>query len=220
MENTFPQATLIFGAGFEKFNGLNSRVANLPQYKTLPGYTGTVELGWLKERHRFVSNVGINLGSSMSGDRNQKSSTLHSAGAHADIGYDVIGTKMLMLYPLAGIGYEMYQARFYKDNSGVDFNDVLQSAALQNSISSVSFRNSFFTYRLGIGVAIRSQKYPSSSIGLQAGYTGSFSSHAWKSNENQDLNNAPVDKLSKIYVGLVLACSPWEMMKGAHGHKE
>ena len=152
----------------------------------------------------------------MSGDRNEKSSSLRSMGVHAEIGYNLLNSKMVLLYPLAGLGYEMYQARFFKDNSSVDFNDVLQSSTVQNSITPVTFKNSFFNYRLGFGISLKSPKYPSNSIGLQAGYVGSFSSISWRGNDNQDLMNAPKDKLSRIYVGLVLAFSPWGMMKDMH----
>jgi hypothetical protein len=216
MEGFMPQPTLAFGGSFENFNGLNSRVANLPQYKKLPGHTGTIELGWFKERNNLISIAGINLGSSMTGDKHEKSSALRSAGVHIDIGYDVIGNKMVTLYPMLGLGYEMYQARFYRDNSAVDFNDVLTSTAVQNSITPVSFKNGFFEYRVGAGVALHSPKYPSNSIGLQAGYVGSFSSNAWRSSDNQDLANSPEDKLSKVYVALILTFSPWSMMKEMH----
>ncbi|MBS1916033.1 MAG: hypothetical protein JST87_07125 [Bacteroidetes bacterium] len=217
MYDFVPEATLVIGGSFQNFSGLNNRVENLSQYKKLPGYMGTVELGWLKARNRIVSVAGITLGSSLSGDRHQKSSALSTAGVYAGVGYDVIGSKMITLYPMVGVGYEMYRAKFYRDNSSVDFDQVLQSAAVQNSISPVSFRNGFFTYRAGVGVALHSKRYPANSIGLQAGYVGSFSSNAWRSNENQDLMNAPEDKVSKIYLGVVLAFSPWEMMKGMHG---
>ena len=211
-----PAPSIVIGGSFQKFDNLNSRVANFPQYKQLPSAMGTIELGWLKEHHRFISGAGIFIGSSMSGNRNEKSSSLRSMGVHAEIGYNLLDSKKVILYPLAGIGYEKYQAKFFIDNSAVDFNNVLQSPAVQNSIDPVSFRNSFFTYRLGMGISFRSPKYPSNSIGLQAGYVGSFSSNSWKSNDGQDLMNAPSDKLSKIYVGLVLTFSPWGMMKEMH----
>jgi len=214
-----PAPSVVIGGSFQKFDNLNSRISNLPQYKQLPSSMGTIELGWLKEHRRFVSGAGIYLGSSMSGDPSEKSSALRSMGIHAEIGYNLLDSKKIILYPLAGIGYEKYQARFFKDNSTVDFNDVLQSPTVQNSIDPVSFRNSFFTYRLGMGISLKSPKYPSNSIGLQAGYVGSFSSNEWKSNDSQDLRNAPSDKLSKIYVGLVLTFSPWGMMKENHESK-
>ncbi|MES1225260.1 MAG: hypothetical protein ABUT20_57795, partial [Bacteroidota bacterium] len=174
-------------------------------------------LGWLKARKRIVSVAGITIGNSMSGDRHEKSSALNSLGIYAGIGYNVIGSKTITLYPMLGLGYERYKAQFYKDNSAVDFDQVLQSAAVQNSISSVSFRNGFFTYRAGAGVAFHLNKDPGTSFGMQAGYVGSFSSNEWRSNEDQDLMNAPKDKLSRIYLGVVIAFSPWEMMKGMHG---
>ncbi|MEP7110566.1 MAG: hypothetical protein ABI760_21415, partial [Ferruginibacter sp.] len=193
-----PLVTRSIGGSFQQFDGLNSRVANLPQYKQLKGYTATLGLGWIKERNRLISAGGINIGSSMSGNNDKKSSTIRYFGLNADIGYDLLKSEKLMLYPLAGLGFQKYQAIFFKDNSGVAFNEVLQSSSVQNSIRSVKFNNSFTVYRLGVGFSVNSSKYPSSSIGMQAGFTGSFKNQAWRSNENQLLGNAPLDKINQF----------------------
>src|SRR6185295_8000418 len=128
----------------------------------------------LKERNRVISNAGVMIGSSMSGHRDEKSSTIRYLGFNADIGYDVLKSDMIMLYPFAGLGLQAYQAVFYKDNSVVDFDDVLGSSAVQNSITPVKFKNRFVVYRAGFGISFKSPKDPSNSIGIQAGYTGSF----------------------------------------------
>ncbi len=206
-----PMFTHSIGASFQQFDGLNSRVANLPQFKQLRDYTATLGLGWLKECNRVISAGGITLGSSMSGDRDEKSSAIRYIGVNADLGYDVIKSEKVMLYPLAGLGFQKYQAIFYKDNSAVAFNDVLQSTSVKNSISSVKFNNAFLIYRFGFGVSIKSPKDPSKSIGFQAGYSGSFKKHAWKSNENQSLGNAPEDRISQFFVGLVFSSKPMFM---------
>lgn len=203
-----PFITRSVGVSFQKFDGLNSRVANFPQFETLRDYAATIGLGWLKERNRVVSAGGLNLGSSMSGDRDKKSSAIRYFGLNADIGYDVLKSDKVMLYPLVGLGYQGYQAIFYKDNSAVLFNDVLQSPSVQNNIRSVRFNNSFLLYRLGFGVSFKSAKHPENSIGLQAGYSGSFKKRMWRSNENQLLGNAPEDKLSQFHVGIVLTSKP------------
>jgi hypothetical protein len=207
-----PSITRSLGASFQQFDGLNARVAGIPQYKQLRGHTATLGLGWLQEQNRFISIAGLMIGSSMSGDRDERSSTIRYFGAHADLGYDLLKSEKIMLYPLAGLGFQKYQAIFYKDNSGVDFNDVLESPAIQNSISSVRFKNTFLVYRLGIGVALKSPKYPSNSIGIQAGYSGSFKKRDWRTNENQALDNSPEDRISQFYVSLVLTAKPWMMM--------
>lgn len=208
-----PMASHSFGGSFQKFDGLNGRVAGFPQFKQLKNNTATLELGWLKERNRVISGAGLTLGSSMSGDHNQKSSTIHYYGLHADIGYDLLKSERFMLFPLAGLGFQKYQAIFYKDNSAVNFDDVLESPTVQNNISSVKFNNSFFVYRLGMGFAVKSPKHPSSSIGIQAGYSGSFEKKQWRSTEDQLLRNAPQDKLSQVFVGLVFTCKPMFMNK-------
>lgn len=196
------------GVSFQKFDGLNSRIATRPEFKTLRDYTATLEVGSVRVFKRFVSDFILTAGSSMSGDREKKSSTLRYLGVGIDFGYDLIKNENIMLYPLVGIGGQNYQARFYKDNSLVNFNDVLQSSATQNNIRPVDFKNAFFNYRLGLGFAVRSAKHPYSSIGLRVGYNGSFKDKAWKSSDNQTLAGAPVDKLSQFNVALVFTSMP------------
>ena len=208
-----PLVTKSIGVSFQQFDGLNSRIANLPQYKQLKNATGTLGLGWLKERNRIISGAGITIGSSMSGNVDEKSSNLRFINLNIDLGYDLLKSEKAMLYPLVGLGFQNYQAIFYKDNRAVNFNDVLQSPTVQNNLSSVRFNNSFLVYRVGFGVSVQSPKHPSNSIGLQAGYAGSFNQQTWRSSENQLLGNAPQDKLSQFFISLVLTSKPW-FMKG------
>ena len=210
-KKNMPRATFTVGGSFQQFDGLNSRVANFPQFKTLQDHGGTLGVGWIKDCKRLITSGNFTLGSSMSGDRDKKSSTLHYYSLTADIGYDVLKSQKIMLYPFGGVGYQKYQAIFYRDNSIVSFDEVLQSPTVRNSISSVKFNNPFLVYRAGLGISFQSPKDPSKSIGIKAGYAGSFKDHAWKSNEDQTLANAPIDKVSQFFVGLVLTSSPMHM---------
>ncbi len=213
MGKIMPSMTRTAGVSFQSFDGLNSRVAGLPQYTPIKDHAFTLGMGWMKEMNRVVSDVGINIGSSLTRERDEQSSTIRHIGFNANIGYDVLKSEKVTLYPLVGLGAQAYQAVFYKDNSAVDFDDVLGSPTLQNNISPVKFNNKFLVYRAGFGVAFKSPKHPGSSIGLQAGYTGSFKKHAWKSSANQSLGNAPEDRISQFYVSLVMASMPWMMKK-------
>lgn len=213
MERYIPAITRSIGIGFQSFDGLNGRVANLPQYAPVKDHAFTLGLGWLKEVNRVVSDAGFTVGSSLSRKKDERSSTIRHIGFNANIGYDVLKSEKITLYPLVGLGAQAYQAIFYKDNSGVDFDDVLESPAVENSTTPVKFNNAFFVYRAGIGVAFKSSKHPSNSIGLQAGYTGSFRKNAWRSKAGQSLNNAPEDRISQFYVTLVLSSKPWMMMR-------
>ncbi|MBX3254999.1 MAG: hypothetical protein KF862_12730 [Chitinophagaceae bacterium] len=213
MEQYIPYITRSIGASFQSFNGLNGRVANLPQYSQLKDVAATLGLGWFKEMNRVISDAGFTIGSSMSRKKDEKSSTIRHIGFNANIGYDVLKNEKITLYPLVGLGAQAYQAVFYKDNSAIDFNDVLASPAVESSITPVRFNNAFLVYRAGIGVAFKSPGHPSNAIGLQAGYTGSFRKNAWKSSAGQLLGNAPQDRISQFYVSLVLTSKPWMMMK-------
>ena len=195
-------STVTVGASFQKFDGLNSRVAAFPQYKGLRDYMGTLTLGSMMKHGNFLTGLSLMGGSSMSGDRDKRSSTLRSLGGQFNIGYDVIPGDKFMLYPLVGLGYEGFQAKYYKDNSAVNFNDVLNSPGVQNNIRPVDFTNGFATYNLGFGFTVKSPKCDNS-IGITAGYTGSFKDKSWKSSDNQELANSPVDKLSSFRVGLI-----------------
>ena len=205
---TAPMMMRSFGVSFQKFDGLNSRIVNRPEYKQLRDYTGTLDLGWMDVHNRLVSDIDFTAGSSMSGDRERKSSTVRYVGAAIDLGYDLLAADKLMLYPIIGIGAQGYQARFYRDNAAVLFNDVLESPMAQNNIRPVSFTNNFLNYRVGIGFALRSSKHPSSTMGIRVGYTGSFKEKDWKSNANQTLADAPEDRLSQFNVSLTMTSLP------------
>ena len=208
--DAMPELTLGIGISFQKFNGINERIANFPKYKQLSDHTGTLQLGFRKEQHRFISELNLIAGSSLSGNRSKKSSVAKFYGIGAGIGYDLLQSEKILLYPLAGLGYQKYQARFYQDNSSVPFDGLLESPSSQSQLQSLDFKNSFFTYRLGFGVAVKSARH--CSIGLSAGYTGSFKSHAWKSNQDQALANSPEDKLSQYQVSIILGSQPSSMM--------
>ncbi|MES1222220.1 MAG: hypothetical protein ABUT20_42385, partial [Bacteroidota bacterium] len=113
MADYVPEMSRSAGVSFQKFNGLNNRIAGFPQYKEVKDATGVLQLGWLRERHQFVTQMNLMAGSSMSGDRDTRSSTIRYLGAGLDIGYDVIKSEKISLYPMIGIGYQAYQARFF-----------------------------------------------------------------------------------------------------------
>jgi len=217
MEKYLPSLTRSIGVSFQQFDKLNGRVANLPQYASLKGYTATLGLGMMHEMNRVVSEMNINIGSSLSAHRDKKSSAVHAIGFNANMGYDVLNKRTVTLYPFVGLGYQMYQAVFYRDNTSVDFDDVLGTPGMQEAIGPKKFNNDFFVYHAGIGVQLKSARYPSNAIGLQAGYTGSFSKNAWRSKAGQTLRNAPRDGVSQFYFSLILSSAPWQMMMH---HKE
>jgi opacity protein-like surface antigen len=206
--NSVPLMMHGVGVTFQEFDGLSDRIENFSQYKELNELMATLQLGWLKEHNNVISGMTFTAGTSRNGNKEKNNSILRFYGFSADIGYDVLGSQRIMLYPMAGIGYEKYQAKLLKDNSSVDFNGVLQSATEQNGLRPADFKNSFLTYRLGAGFALKSSKNPSHSIGLQAGYIGSFKDHKWRSSENQELKDAPEDGLRRIYATLTFLCQP------------
>ncbi len=198
-----PMMTNGIGVTFVNFDALNSRIASFPQYKPLKNSLFTISAGSMHEMHNFISQMTVTAGSTLTGDPDKRSSAARMLGVGIDLGYDVIPAERVMVYPLVGIGFEKYHAVFYKDVSAVDFDDVAASPSVQNSIRPVKFKNSFMTYRLGLGIAFKSPKN-SNSIGIQAGYVGGFKDRSWNSNDDQLLTGAPVDQLHRFGVSLVL----------------
>jgi hypothetical protein len=209
-EKFVPMIKKTIGVSFQSFDGLNSRISGFPQYESLKDHMFTISLGSMHVINNFVSQFTATAGSSLTGHSDRKSSAIRSLSAAFDIGYDVIPADKIMLYPLVGIGAETYHAIFYKDNSAVPFDDVLESPAVQNNIRSVKFTNAFITYRVGLGFAVKSPK-GHGTVGIQAGYSGGFKDRAWRSSENQALAGAPVDNLSRFSVSLVLTGSKMMM---------
>ena len=209
-DDFFPQFTFGIGGSFQKFDNLNERIAKYPQYKKLPNYQGTIELGVLKQRHRVVSDMNLMLGSSFT-DHRKQGSVIRFAGINIGVGYDLVPDKRISFYPLVGIGLEAFQARFYKDVSSTSFESLLQEPSVQSDIHSVDFTNYFFNYRAGFGVTFISSRKPYGSIGLQALYTGSFNKQVWKSNQGQSLGAAPEDRLNQFHVALLFGMQPMMM---------
>src|SRR5689334_17817630 len=75
MMHKLPYMTRSLGVSFQSFDGLNARVANLPQYKQLKDFAPTIGLGWPNDYKDVVTNATLTLGSTMSGHRSEKSST-------------------------------------------------------------------------------------------------------------------------------------------------
>ncbi|HMI78684.1 MAG TPA: hypothetical protein VK484_07815 [Ferruginibacter sp.] len=191
------------GVTFQEFEGLNSRIAEFPEYKQTRNHMWTISAGSMHVMKNFISQLSVTGGSSLTGDPDERSSTMRTLSGGFDLGYDLIPADMIMLYPMVGIGGECYTAVFYKDVNAVDFDDVACSPGVQNSIRSVKFKNSFVTYRFGLGLAFKSLKHPGT-IGIQGGYTGAFKERTWRSAENQFLNGAPSDDINRWSVSLVL----------------
>jgi len=212
MKDYKPMMTKSVGFTTQQFKNLKGRLAGFSQYKPLRDHMWTVSLGSMHEMKNFISQMTVTAGSSMTGNPDEKSSTMRFLSGGFDMGYDFIPSKRVMVYPLVGLGVENYHAIMWKDVNAVDFDDVAGSPTLQNNIRSVKFTNTFFTYRLGMGIGFKSPD-GNHSIGVQGGYVGSFKDKAWRSAENQALNGAPVDDLKRFQVSLVLTGNMMGMCK-------
>lgn len=211
MKQYMPTMTKSVGISFQKFDGLNNRIAGFPQYDPVKNHIWTISAGSMHNIKNFITHSTFTAGSSLSGNPDRQSSTVRVLGAGLDFGYDVIPAETFMVYPLVGVGAETYHAIFFKDVSGVDFDDVANSPAMQNSIRKTKFTNTFITYRLGLGVALKSPK-GMGTIGLQGGYAGSFADKHWRSAEYQSLNGSPKDGLQRYSVSLILSGGMGNMM--------
>lgn len=204
MSSAMPVMTHGIGMSFQNFDGLNHRIAGFPQYKGLNNRIYTLTAGSMHVMNNFVSQFSITGGSSLTGNPDEKSSTLRTVGGGFNLGYDVIPSESVMLYPLVGLGAETFHAIYYRDVSAVEFDAVANSSTVQNSIRKTKFVNSAFTYRLGLGLSFKSPK-DHGSIGIQAGYVSGFHDEKWKSAEYQNLSNAPHDIIKRFQVSLIFS---------------
>ena len=205
MKSMKPIMTNGIGVSFQNFDGLNHRIAGFPQFDGLNNRMWTLTAGSMHVMNNFVSQMTITAGSSLTGKPSEKSSTLRTIGGGVDFGYDVIPSKTVMLYPLVGIGAETFHAIYYRDVNAVEFDAVANSTTVQNSIHKTKFVNSAFTYRLGLGMSVKSPRDDHGTIGIQAGYVSGFHDERWKSADYQDLNNAPHDVIKRFSVSLIFS---------------
>lgn len=205
MKSMMPVMTHGIGVSFQNFDDLNHRMAGFPQYKGLNNRMWTLTAGSMKVMDNFVTQMSITGGSSLTGNPSEKSSTLRTIGGGIDFGYDVIPSKTVMLYPLVGIGAETFHAIYFRDVNAVEFDAVANSTTVQNSIRKTKFVNSAFTYRLGLGMSVKSPKDEHGTIGLQVGYVSGFHDEKWKSAEYQNLSNAPHDVVKRFSVSLIFS---------------
>lgn len=204
MKSYKPIMTRGIGVSFQNFDNLNRRISGFSQYDGLNNRIWTLSAGSMHVIKSFVSQMTFTGGSSLTGNPNAKSSTLRTIGAGMDLGYDVIPSNMVMLYPMVGLGAETFHAIYYKNVTTVDFDAVANSSTVQNSIRKTKFINSAFTYRFGLGMSVKSPK-DDGTIGIQAGYVSGFHDENWKSAEYQNLSNAPHDVIKRFYVSLIFS---------------
>ena len=156
MKSMKPIFTHGIGVSFQNFDALNHRIAGFPQYEGLNNRIWTLTAGSMHVMNNFVSQMTVTAGSSLTGNPSKKSSTLRTIGGGFDLGYDVIPSETIMLYPLIGIGGETFHAIYYRDVNAVEFDAVANSTTVQNTIRKTKFVNSAFTYRLGLGMSVKS----------------------------------------------------------------
>ena len=192
------------GVSFQKFDNLNNRIKAYPQYEQLKNTTGTLQFGIFTEYDKITVGYSGNFGSSLSGDKNKKSSATKFLGGSIDVGYNIARTNRFTLFPYIGLGYEQFKASFNKDISTIAFDSVLASNNIRQTTEQLIFKNTFVMYRFGFAAFVSSKKHAQNCIGLQIGYSGSFGKKDWKINNTQTLSNSPKDKLSKVSASILI----------------
>ena len=187
------------GISFQDFKNLNARVRSFPQYADLKRSTGTLEFGLITKRDKTLILYNFIVGSSLSGNKEKKSTATKFLGGSIDLGYNVLEKNNLSIYPFLGLGFVKYSVLLKKDYSSIPFDSLLQNSTVQQNVSPLNFNNNFLAYKTGIGINLKSVKHPRNSAGLQMGYSGSFNKSKWKVNNTQLLDNSPKDLLSKLF---------------------
>lgn len=206
-QNKADTVTVLFhyGLGYhhQTFNGINSRITSRPEYEKLGSNLFSFNAGWNVERKHLLVDVNFVFGNSFTGDIDKRSSSMSLFGVDLSLGYNFSTNRSIRIYPFAGLSYNTYLARFNKDVSGISFDSVLQSDAVQQRTEPVTFANGLLCYQAGFGIDFMKQKRRYlRRIGIRASYSGSFSDETWRINETQLLENAPSDKVKQFNVSL------------------
>ena len=188
------------GISFQNFPNLNARIQSFPQYADLKKTTGTLEFGVITKRNKTLILYNFITGSSLSGNKEKKSTATKFIGGSIDLGYNFLEKNNLSIYPFIGLGIVKYNVLLRKDNSSIPFDSVLQNSIVQQNVVPLTFNNNFLAYKTGIGINLKSAKHFRNSAGLQMGYSGSFNESKWKVNSTQILTNSPKDILSKFFL--------------------
>jgi len=194
------------GAAGQNFAGIGSRIALRPEYEALRKTEASLSIGLTREINSLMVDYNLSFGSSLSGDRERKSSSIISFGYSFTLGVNLCRNysprHRIKLWPFAGIGIQTFKVALNKDLAAVPFDSVLQSTNWQQRTAPLRFSNTFFTYKTGVAIDFVSKHNKRSAYGLRAGYIGSFKSKDWRINEEQVLANAPTDKLSRWFATL------------------
>lgn len=187
------------GTAGQQFSGLGSRIASRPEYQSLKKVEVNISLGVIREEDNILTEYNFTMGSSFSGDRNKRSSNLASVSSSISIGVNLSKSKKNRFYPFVGIEVNSYAAKFNKDISAIPFDSVLQSNSWQQKTEPLSLSNTFIGYRAGLSFDIIDKTNNRLSTSFRAGYTGSFGKKDWRVNGEQELLNAPTDKLGRWF---------------------
>lgn len=191
------------GISYQKFDMMNNRIKMYPQYEQIKNTTGTLQFGIITEKNKTIFNYLVSLGTSLSGDKEKRSTATRFTGLAFDLGYYLYKGEQFSFYPLVGLGFENFTLILNRDNSAIPFDSVVNSSSTRQVVEPLKLANRFITYRLGMGSNITSKSHPRNSFGLQAGYVGSFKKDDWRINTTQIISNSPKDKLSKVIVQLL-----------------
>lgn len=191
------------GVSFQKFKNLNQRVTTNNLYEPVGNNVATFQFGFIAERKNFFYNTGLTIGSSFTGKKNTRSTNIKVLEYNVDIGYNILQSNRFIVAPILGLGYSMYNVRYFRDLSSIPFDTIVASVPAQSQTGAFSLENSFINYRAGLNLTVKSTRNNHSAVALQVGYVHSFSDNDWKVNKFQTLANSPNDALSKVFTNLV-----------------
>jgi hypothetical protein len=162
----------------QTFSNLSGRIATRPEYEKLRKTEFTFSIGLTREVDRLLIDYNLSFGSSLSGNKERKSSSIFSFGAAMTFGLNFSENfsnyRRTRLWPFVGIGIQASNVKLNKDLAAVPFDSVLQSPSWQQRAMPQKFSNTFYCYKTGLAVDFIGKYNKRSSIGLRGGYIGSF----------------------------------------------
>lgn len=188
----------------QNFSQLNNALSNLgSMYEALPKSVASWNLGWIFEDDLVLIKTNIGLGNSIKGKQGKRNTRLSYFSTSMEIGLNFSkNNNNIRIYPTAGLGVAVFSATLNKDLSNINFNDILQNPTIQSNANSTRLTNTFFIYRAGLAVDFFNKKNNHKAVGFFAGYNGSFNNRAWRVNMEQQVANAPSDRLSQFFAGI------------------
>jgi len=155
-----------------------------------------------------IAFEGVGLSTTQESNNGYKSK-LDGGFVKLETGYLLFENKLFHIFPLVGVGSNLFNYKINKDTRNVSFEDLINNPQTGTSMSTNNF---FINAALGIdyNINMRGSEIEEANfvIGLRLGYNFSMVEKEWKINETStNLSNGPGIGLEGPYFNIILGIS-------------